>query len=241
LIEERLTQIFNEVKKGNFALRKLGFWDIVREAKRNKEIAIKYGDKISEINKYVFEKKWKWKFAPIYGISAMLVISVITILAFPYALNDRFYLSVYLPVASFILSASLHPITQYIVGRVFGIKFLYFYLRGIYIFSRTSKGKFHIEPALKLEYASYLRTNPLKRAIMHISGSIITILIVFLFFWLSLVFNVYLWSQVICGGIAISYLLTEIIYSPKYAAWKHFLEEYNIWKETKSNFRNQRT
>ncbi|HLI46957.1 MAG TPA: hypothetical protein VKU94_07175 [Geobacterales bacterium] len=237
MIQEKIEEIEREVKKGNFALRRLGFWDIIDQAKKDKEIALKYGRKLSEINRYVFEQKWRHRYPPILGIVSMTIISLITIAFFPLSATDKLYLSIYFPIASFILSASLHPVIQYAIGRSLGVKFLYFYLRGIYIFSRRAKDKFHIEPALKVDYESHLMVGPLKRAIVHVSGAILTIIVVFFFFWLSLTYNTYIWSQAICGGLAFSYLLTEIIYSPKYAAWKHFLEEFKIWKELKKSNR----
>jgi len=155
-IENRLKFIEMEVSKGNLNLKKLGFWEIVEEAKRNKKIA--------EINKKVFETKWKLKFPPYQGITLLLIISALTLYFFFYSTNDPFYLSVYLPIASFILSASLHTPIQYFVGRIFGIKFIYIYSRGIYMFQRRSNSKIKIEPALKVDYESYLNASPLKRA-----------------------------------------------------------------------------
>jgi len=233
-MEERLRFIEEEVRRGNYALKKLGFWEIVEEAKKNREIALKYGKKIAEINRLVFEKKWKRKYNVQFGLIILFLISVFCIFSYPLTIGNKLYLSIYFPLASFILSATLHPITQYLVGRMLGIRFIYIYLRGIYIFSRNSKGKIHIEPALKLDYESYLNATPLKRAIMHVSGTFVTIAIVFFFFIESFYFELFDWSRIICGIIAISYLLTEIIYSPRYAAWKHFKEEIKIWNMLKS-------
>jgi hypothetical protein len=230
---KKLEKIEEEVNKGNLKLKKLGFWDIVHEAKIDPEVAKILGKKIAEINKKVFDKKWKWKFRPILGIVLLTLISIIMIFFYFIVYSDKFLLSVYLPIASFILSASLHPITQYITGRIFGIKFLYIYPRGIYIFHRSSKGKIKIEPALKLDYYSYLNTSPMKRAIMHASGAIVTIVVVVFFFIYSILIKAEIWSIIICGILAISYILTDIFYSAKMAAWKHFLEEYKIAKMRK--------
>lgn len=229
-IERRLSLIEEEIKKGNYALSKLGFWEIVEELKLNEKLIEKYSKRISEINRFVFEKKWKKRYSVSFGIMLLSIISIACIAIFPFALSNTFYLSIYLPIASFILSASLHPITQYLVGKAFKINFIYIYPRGIYIFSRSSKGRIKIEPALKLDYESYLKASPLKRAIMHVSGTFVTIFIVLIFFLFSIYLDTYVWSQIICGVIFFSYLLTELIYSPKYAAWKHFKNEYRVWK-----------
>ncbi len=138
---KKLEKIETEVNKGNLKLKSLGFWKIVYEAKVNPYIAKILGKKIAEINKKVFDKRWKWKFRPILGIILLSLISIATIFFYFLVYYDRFLLSIYLPISSFILSASLHPVTQYITGRIFGIKFLYIYPRGIYIFHRSSKGR----------------------------------------------------------------------------------------------------
>lgn len=233
-IENRLKFIEMEISKGNLNLKKLGFWEIVEEAKRNKKIAELLGKKIAEINKKVFETKWKWKFPPYQGITLLLIISAITLYFFFYSTNDPFYLSVYLPIASFILSASLHTPIQYFVGRIFGIKFIYIYPRGIYMFQRRSNSKIKIEPALKVDYESYLNASPLKRAVMHASGATFTLIAVYFFFIYSIIAKAYIWSIAICGAIAIIYTLTDIFYSAKMAAFKRFLDEYKTHKELKN-------
>lgn len=225
-ILKKLDFIEKEVDKGNLKLKKLGFWEIVNEAKINQEIAEKTAKKIAKINRKVFEKRWKWKFNPLLGIFVLLLISAITIYFYFVVVNDKFLLSLYLPIASFILSASFHTPLQYIVGRILGIKFIYIYPRGIYMFERHSKGKIKIEPALKLDYESYLKASPIKRAIMHASGATLTIVAVIYFFILSIILKAEIWSIFICGFITFAYILTDLTYSKNQAAWKRFLEEY---------------
>jgi len=228
-IEEKLKEIEKEVEKGNLKLKELNFWEIVYKAKLDRNIANMFGKKIADINKKVFEKRWKLKFKPILGVCLLLVISLITIY-FYFLIEDHFYFSLYLPIASFILSASLHVPVQYLIGRILGIKFIYIYPRGIYMFERHSKGKIKIEPALKLDLESYLKASSIKRLIFHISGPALTIIVVSYFFIISLIYNAELWSQIICGLITIVYILTDLTYSRKKAGIKHFLEEYKIYK-----------
>lgn len=232
-IEIKLKEIEEEVNKGNLKLKKLGFWEIVEEARKDKKIADMYGKKIAEINRKVFERKWKWKFPPYMGIILLLIISGFVIYLHFYLANDIYQLSIYLPIESFILSASLHTPVQYITGRLLGIKFIYIYPRGIYMFQRKSTSKIKIEPALKVDYESYLKASPIKRAIMHVSGAIFTIATVYFFFIYSIVIKAYIWSISVCGAIAIIYTLTDIFYSAKMAAFKRFFEEYSLHKSMK--------
>lgn len=69
-------------------------------------------------------------------------------------------------ICALILLATLHPLSHYITGSLFGIRFTHFYL----------DGPARFEPTLRIDYASYLRVSPVKRALMHASGVIGTVM-----------------------------------------------------------------
>jgi len=64
-----------------------------------------------------------------------------------------------------ILMATLHPLSHYLAGRLFGIRFTHYYLNG----------PARIEPTLRINYFSYLKAKGVKRALMHASGVIGTL------------------------------------------------------------------
>ncbi len=68
-------------------------------------------------------------------------------------------------ICAIILLATLHPLSHYVTGRLFGIRFTHYYL----------DGPAKIEPTLRIDYASYLRASPVKRALMHAFGVIGTV------------------------------------------------------------------
>lgn len=66
---------------------------------------------------------------------------------------------------TFILMASMHPLSHYLTGRLSGIRFTHYYLNG----------PARIEPTLRIDYFSYLKASAGRRALMHASGVIGTL------------------------------------------------------------------
>ncbi len=90
--------------------------------------------------------------------------SVITIaalfLAFQVSSEWMFY------AATLVLMTTLHPLAHYVTGSTFGIRFTHYYLNG----------PARIEPTLRIDYSSYLKASGRKRALMHASGVIGTVM-----------------------------------------------------------------
>ena len=81
------------------------------------------------------------------------------ILAFQTNSNWMLYFS------ALILMTTLHPLSHYITGAFFGIRFTHYYLNG----------PARIEPTLRINQISYLKASGGKRAFMHITGVIGTL------------------------------------------------------------------
>lgn len=69
-------------------------------------------------------------------------------------------------VCALALMATLHPLAHYVTGSLSGIRFTHYYL----------DGPAKIEPTLRIDYFSYLRTPGQERALMHLSGVVGTVL-----------------------------------------------------------------
>lgn len=85
---------------------------------------------------------------------------IVLILAFIISSDFLLYLS------AFILMVTLHPVSHYITGKLLGIRFIHYYLNG----------PARIEPSLMIDYFSYLKASHKKRAMMHVSGVIGTMI-----------------------------------------------------------------
>lgn len=89
----------------------------------------------------------------------MIITIAAVILAFQTDSNWMLYFS------ALILMATLHPLSHYITGAFFGIRFTHYYLNG----------PARIEPTLRIDQTSYLKASGEKRALMHVTGVIGTL------------------------------------------------------------------
>ncbi|MCZ7402766.1 MAG: hypothetical protein O8C61_11150 [Candidatus Methanoperedens sp.] len=89
----------------------------------------------------------------------LIITIAAVILAFQANSNWMLYIS------ALILMATLHPLSHYITGALFGIRFTHYYLNG----------PARLEPTLRIDQISYLKASGGKRAIMHLTGVIGTL------------------------------------------------------------------
>ena len=136
-------------------------------------------------------------------ISAMLLGVALIWLGFAH--SSELTRSLSLVIASVILSMSIHPLAHYAVGRFCGINFLYYFLNG------PAK----IEPTLKIDYASYLKAHPRKRAAMHLAGPIATISATLICLVLGLVASILQWAKILLVLYFLFILATDVFLSPK--------------------------
>lgn len=68
-------------------------------------------------------------------------------------------------ISALILMTSLHPLSHYLAGNLLGIRFTHYYL----------DGPARFEPTLRIDYSSYLKASPERRALMHASGVVGTV------------------------------------------------------------------
>ncbi len=163
--ERLLQKVEEEVSRGNYDLRGLGFWKLVAEAKKNSRFVEKFGKRISEVDQKVFRAKAWIALDLKVGHAMELVGTIIALILLYLGLRQGGTLwGIYLVVAAAILSATLHPFFHYIVGKSQGINFTFYF----------PDGPLLIEPTLKIDYYSYLRATPTQRAMMHVAGPIAT-------------------------------------------------------------------
>ncbi len=109
-----------------------------------------------------------------------------------------------------------HSLTHWIVGEIVGIRFTHVFLGG----------PPPPRPGVKSDYASYLKTPPRSRALMHASGAVVTKLIPFALLpaaleqydrrpWLT-------WALLAVGVVQI---VTDIFISTKVSDWMKFRRE----------------
>ena len=136
------------------------FLSIVNKIKKDKINDDELLTQIENLSRKRFEGKVSLTLGLFTG-NLLEIIATIAAIVLAFRVNTDWVL--YLCVL--ILMATLHPLSHYLAGRLFGIRFTHYYLNG----------PARIEPTLRINYFSYLKAKGVKRALMHVSGVIGTL------------------------------------------------------------------
>lgn len=200
-------------------LRELGYWRAVSAVKRHPEWVEAYADRISEIDRRVFERSVRMKFPLGFGIALLTVGTLVGLaLAVIGATGPRRKNGILFALGTGVMIVTTHDLAHYLVGSALGIRFSHAFLGG--------KGV--IEPGLKIDYRTYLRTSPRRRAWMHASGAIATKLVAVLALLISV--GAALPSRVsalLAGGAGLA-ILIDVFFSTRYSDWKRFQREMRV-------------
>ncbi len=152
-LKEKLTNIYNHYDGKTFQA-------IVNTVKKDKINDEEMLDLIEKISLKRFREKVSFGFSVFGGNMIEIIVTIAAIvLAFQAGADWMFY------IAALILMTTLHPLSHYITGSLFGIKFTHYYLNG----------PARIEPTLRINYFTYLKAPAQSRALMHMSGVIGTV------------------------------------------------------------------
>jgi hypothetical protein len=207
---------------GKVDLAGLGFWKAVAAVKRHPEWRARYAGRIAAIDREAFERGVRLHVPLSLGVTALAagtVAGVGAVVASLFAPRQR--KSLLLLGGSGVLLVATHGLTHFIVGRAFGIRFTSVFLGG----------KLLIEPGLKIDYESYLKVSPRRRAWMHASGAIKTMAVSILMFLVALAGGFPRWVKWLLGANAAVVTLTEIFFSTRYSDWKRYGREMRIARE----------
>ena len=117
-----------------------------------------------------------------------------------------------------VLLGATHSLAHLIVGSVFGIRFTKWFV------AKISQP----QPGIKIDYASYLRVTPSRRAWMHASGAIVTKAIPFLMIPAAIAAGLpdWVWWVLLVAGLAM--ILTDVVWSTRASDWKKFRREMTL-------------
>jgi hypothetical protein len=131
------------------------------------------------------------------------------------------------------LSASVHGLAHFVVGRIVGIRFHSYFIGG----------PLKVTPGLKTDYETYLKTSPGSRATMHAAGALATKAAPFAVFVGAYVPHARagydllpawsLWAVLAMGALEI---LTDVVWSRKSSDWKKVGRELRV-AQTQRNIR----
>ena len=232
-LQRAFERIEAQVDQGNTDLRE--FWALVRRVKADPMLSQHWAEEVGRIDHKAFERRVRPTF-PVWLGNALLMSGTLVLLWVAFlsgfatagwfsdsgaTSGDRTLGGIMLLVSAVGLSVTVHDPAHWVIGRLSGIRFKRYFL----------DGPTRIQPGLKSDYASYLRTPPGARAAMHAAGAIASKLAPFLALFLggiAIEFDLGTfpwWAVVGVIGFGALQLLTDLLFSVKQGDWKKVRRE----------------
>ncbi|MGH8912176.1 MAG: hypothetical protein ACRDVD_06660, partial [Acidimicrobiia bacterium] len=117
-----------------------------------------------------------------------------------------------------VLLGSTHGLGHLAVGAAMGIRFTHWFVA-----SMTTP-----QPGVKIDYASYLRTPPRRRAWMHAAGALLTKTIPFILIPAALAAALPTWVIWVLASVGVVVVVTDLVWSVKASDWKKFRREWRL-------------
>lgn len=221
-IEETLSRAEIALESGD-GLSGTGFWRAVATVKRQPELVDRYADRIAAIDERA-HRDWALLIIPV-GLGTVLAvlatIAGLVLVGWAYALDDWAAVVVFF-IGFGVLVASTHVLGHFLVGSLAGIRFSYWFVGEVR----------RPQPGVKVDYASYLRAKPSRRAWMHASGAIVTKLIPFLLIGAAIAADLPIWVAWVLAGFGAATIVIDIIWSTKASDWKRFRREMALAQDS---------
>ena len=217
VFQEELARIEAAVDAGNTDGRELGFWKLVRQIKADAMLSAHWADQVGRIDRKLFEARVRPRFPVWFGNAVLMLGLAVGAGAIAYALVcDNPTVSGALLLASgVILSASVHDLAHWAWGRIVGIRFLWYFL----------DGPTRIQPGLKTDYASYLRTSPTARATMHGAGAVASKIVPVIPLALCPAANAPGWAIAGLAAFTVLQVVTDLTFSVQRSDWARVRRE----------------
>ena len=204
-------------------LQGTGFWPAVGKLRTNSVLAVRYGDRVADIDRRAFERGVRVR-APIGTGVAILALGMLGgVAAVVLAARLEYVPQAIVLLAGFVLLLlSTHALAHFVVGRILGIRFTHVFVAG-----RPP------EPGVKIDYASYLRTSPARRAVMHASGAVVSKIVPFAL--VPVVFAMDAWPGAawILAGVGVISIFTDVFLSTKVSDWKRVRREIRAARQSR--------
>lgn len=198
------------------------FWAAVSSARVDRQIAEEFADRIAVIDRRAFEMAAGPRVSASVGTGILTggTAAAIAVLVLAETLENRMLRTLLLLGSFGALETTTHSLTHWAVGRLVGIRFTHYFVGG----------PPPPRPGAKIDYASYLRTPPSRRALMHASGAVVTKLTPFAFIPVALKMEAYRWVIYLLIAVGLFQILTDILFSTKTSDWKKVRRELRAIK-----------
>ena len=193
-----------------------GFWKAVDRARRTPRLAEEFADRIAAVDRRAFESQVHLR-APVWignlALGAGTGAGVLAIALAPRLPG---------PARSLVflggfgaLAVTTHSLTHWAVGRAMGMRFTHYFLGG----------PPPPRPGLKIDYSTYLRVPPKRRAVMHASGAVVTKLIPFALIPVAAAQGQPRWLVGLLVAVGGGQIVTDIAFSTRTSDWKKVRRE----------------
>ncbi len=200
-------------------LRALGFWRAVAAVKRRRELVDRYADRIATIDRRAFRRHVRLVFPVIVGVVALDIALFGGLLLLAIAIGVAHPWRELLVLAGAgALDLATHGLAHLAVGTLGGIGFTDWFV------DLPKKP----QPGFKIDYASYLRASPRRRAWMHAAGAIATKLTPFLIIPYAVAIGTDTWAVLALLVLGVIQILTDVLFSVRASDWKKFRREMRL-------------
>ena len=215
-VEEALTRAEAAVAIGA-SLEGTGFWRAVGQARRSAAVAARYAEWIGRIDRQAFQRGVRLRAPAPVGTSVLTALSGAGLAAILLAekLDSRWLRSLVFLAGFGAIELGTHSLAHWAVGRAMGMRFTHYFLGG----------PPPPRPGAKLDYASYLRVAPKKRAAMHASGAVVTKIVPFALIPAARSMEVHGWVVALLVVVGMAQIVTDVLFSTKSSDWKKVRRE----------------
>lgn len=193
-----------------------GFWKAVDRARRSRRVAEEFADRIAAVDRRSFESQVDLK-GPVWAGNLVLgagtgagVLAVVLAPRWSGPVRSVVFLGGFGALA-----VSTHSLSHWLVGRAMGMRFTHYFLGG----------PPPPRPGLKIDYSTYLRVPPRRRAIMHASGAVVTKLIPFALVPVAAAQRQPRWLIGLLVLAGAGQIATDVVFSTKTSDWKKVKRE----------------
>jgi hypothetical protein len=221
-IEESLENAEARVAAGE-GLGGTGFWPAVSEVKASPELVERFADRIAAIDRAA-HSDWALITVPLWlGTTIMIagLLGGLALIGWAYYLDDLAAILVF-GLGVLALLGTTHGLAHLAVGWGFGMRFSSWFI------GKVSQP----QPGVKIDYSTYLRTSPRKRAWMHASGAIATKLVPFVLVPAAIAADLPTWVTWVLLAAGVGQIITDISWSTRSSDWKKFRREMGFAQES---------
>ncbi len=220
-LERALESAESAVDQGR-GLQGTGFWKAVGKARNNAVLAAEYAGRIAAVDRRAFEQGVRLKVPAGVGTALLAAGTGAGVLAIVLTdeFDSRLFRSMVFVAGFGALELSTHSLAHWLVGRLMGMRFTYYFLGG----------PPPPRPGAKLDYATYLRVPPRKRAAMHASGAVVTKAIPFALIPSARALEVHGSVIALLLFVGVGQIVTDVLFSTKTSDWKKVKRELRAAK-----------